>query len=125
MAPLQALFVLVRPALAICLFLLVAGCGPATQAPRPDPAVSTDAAAAPHGRIVFDCTPPEAQIVVDGTPRGTARELSRAGGLSLAFGLHRFEITCAGYHPFRIELNLGATPERLSVQLKPATGAPP
>ena len=106
--------------------VLAAGCGPSTPAPRPKPPTAPDAGpTAPRaGRIFFECSPAEAQIVVDGSPRGTAEELSRAGGLSLPLGLHRFEISHAGFRSFRIELDLGEKPERLRVQLNPVATAP-
>jgi hypothetical protein len=113
-------------ALYLASVLSVSGCGgaptpPPMPLPRPDAAAP---AAASTGRILFECTPPDADIVVDGTSRGTAADLARAGGLAIAFGLHRFEIARTGFRAFRIELKVGEKPERLRVQLKPIAAAP-
>ena len=109
--------------LALSLLFAASGCGPATAPPRPTPPPAPDAGPpAPRGGLIFfECTPADAQITVDGTARGSAEEISRAGGLRLPIGLHRFEITRDGYRAYRIELNVADKPERLRVQLQPVS----
>lgn len=97
----------------------MAGCGP-----RPAPVKSTarpdaaPASAVPTGKIEVDCSPGEAQIVVDDQPRGTANEIMQRGGLELPRGHHRIEIKLEGYAPFRFELILGEKAETIRVRLR-------
>ncbi len=115
--------------------LLPLACGPAAPAPRTGPEVGAPrlgpnpaphgaaAEAAPAGPTILvhiRCTPPDAQLSVDGRPLGPVSALPGGGALGLPPGLHRFEFTRAGRRPFRIELKLADAEERLQVTLPPA-----
>jgi len=109
---------LLAPLVATCL-LMIGGCG--TPAPPPVknlPATDTSPAG---GRILFECTPPDARVTVDGEPVATAAEISARGGLTLAPGLHRLEISHPGFRPYRLELNLKDQTETIKVQLEAVT----
>ena len=109
-------------ALFAALVLACSGCGSSGKRPEHRPPLTdamTQIRVEPTGRIVLDCTPPEAKVNVDGLDHGTAAEVARKGGLTLPLGLHRVEITLDGYRPFRFELILGDKPEQLKVSLQP------
>ncbi len=106
------------PLSTLCAIFLI-GCGaPATPPVKITPPVEPVAPAAAPGRIIFECDPPDAQVTVDGEARGTAAQISVQGGLTLPQGLHRFEISSPGFHPYRLELNLKAQTETIKIKLE-------
>lgn len=108
--------------------LLGSGCGPsAAPPPRTAPRMVGSPATQPaarSGRILLDCQPADAVVVVDGTQRGAVSEVARRGGLTLPLGLHRIEITRDGFRPYRLELSLGEKTETIQVQLTPNEAKP-
>lgn len=104
---------------ALLALALGVSCGPAGKQPVRAAPPQPDAAAANTGMIHVDCEPADALVRVDGEDQGAAAEITRRGGLTLPYGLHRIEITKEGHRPFRLELILGPKVETIKVQLQP------
>lgn len=108
--------------LSTCGLVALALCcsAPPRKAPeRPAPPAADAAAPPAGGRVSFACEPAEAEIRVDGEPKGTVAEINARGGLTLSFGAHRFELAHPGHQTFRVELNIGEKPEVIRVKLQP------
>jgi hypothetical protein len=66
----------------------------------------------------FNVDPPDAQISIDGAPRGAVGELAdRQGLLPLAPGIYQVSLKAPGFVTWRAEVALGATVETLKVSL--------
>jgi hypothetical protein len=110
----------------VALLLVIAACGPASTQ-KADPATKpppTPKHTGPTGKIIFDCQPKEAVVVVDDHMTGTAAELEKRGGLVLPVGLHRIMVTADNHRPFRFELILEQKTEKIRVRLQPSPQAP-
>ena len=83
---------------------------PADAAPRaPDAAVTG---------LVFTVEPADAQISIDGNPRGSVADLAdRRGLLPLAPGIYQVSLKAAGYVTWRAEVALRAGTESIRVEL--------
>jgi hypothetical protein len=62
--------------------------------------------------------PPDAELAIDGVPRGKVSELkTQSGVLALKSGIYRVSLTRAGYVTWRAEVTVNETPEALQVEL--------
>jgi hypothetical protein len=108
--------------LSIPLLVLQSGC-PAKPAKVTPPPTSKPAPAPPPPaptppKITFvDSQPSDATVVLDGQEMGTISELMAKGGLVVTAGVHRIEVRRSGYSPYRVELKVKETGERLTVLL--------
>ena len=119
----------VRLLLLLLSAIVAASCGAtASRTPQPPPKTADRASPPPPttarvavdlGRIVFDCEPQDATVKVDSVVQGTVRQITARGGLALPAGVHRFEVSQEGFHPFRIELAISAKRETIRVRLLP------
>ncbi len=94
---------------------LVIGCGgkpPAPKAPPPPPP-----AVEVRGTLALDIEPADAEVEVDGTPRGTASEVK---SLDLDPGPHQIVIKKKGFEIWRGEVALARTTETIQVRLVPS-----
>jgi hypothetical protein len=114
-----------RSSVAVMILMVVSvGCGTSAK-PPPVQSVEPSPSAQPEqdtGRMLFDCQPQTARVIVDGQDQGTVEQISAQGGLKLPRGLHRVEVVHDGYQTFRFELILGEKAETIKVQLEPAAG---
>lgn len=113
-------------AVVLILAVVSVGCG-ATTKPPPVQSAEPPPSAKPQqltGRMLFDCQPQTARVIVDGQDQGTVARISEQGGLELPRGLHRVEVVHDGYRTFRFELILGEKPETIKVRLEPDTETP-
>lgn len=98
-----------------------AASAPSPLPTQPGPAAPRAPNAAVTG-LVFTVEPLDAQISIDGTPRGTVADLAaRQGLLLLAPGIYEVSVTAAGYVTWRAEVALrtGTEPIRVSLARKP------
>jgi hypothetical protein len=95
---------------------LVIGCGgkpPAPKAPPPSPPPPV----AVRGTLALEIDPSDADVEVDGTPRGKASELK---ALDLEPGPHQIVIKKPGFEIWRGEVALAKASETIQVRLVPA-----
>jgi len=90
-------------------------------APAPAPAPPAGAPRAPDGAVtglVFSVEPPEAQISIDGAPRGAVADLADGQRLlPLAPGIYQVSLKAPGYVTWRAEVALRAGTETIRVNL--------
>jgi len=97
---------------------LVAGCGSKTSAPVVVAPPARTPVVTVAGKLTLDIEPTDAEVEVDGSPRGKASELA---ALDLAPGLHQIVITKPGFEIWRGEVALEKQIETIQVRLIPAT----
>jgi hypothetical protein len=109
-----------RPAaIAVVALFFLGGCAGATGLAGP----GAPRAAKPGLLIV--CQPEDAEVYLDGTLRGRARDYDgREGVLPLGMGEHRVELRAAGYEPRRITVDTAGARQRLELALTPLGTAP-
>jgi hypothetical protein len=92
---------------------------PATAAPAAAPVETTPRA--PEGAVtglVFRVDPADAQISIDGTPRGTVADLAdHRGLLPLAPGIYQVSLKAPGFVTWRAEVALRTGTETIGVSL--------
>lgn len=93
---------------------LVIGCGGKPPAPKAPPAPPSIAV---RGTLALDIEPADAEVEVDGTPRGTA---SQVRALDLAPGPHQIVIKKKGFEIWRGEVALAKKTETIQVRLVPS-----
>lgn len=100
------------------LFVLVLaiGCGPKAK-PAPVPPTPPPAPVAIRGTLALDVEPADAEVEVDGTPRGKASEV---GSLDLEPGPHQIVIKKKGFEIWRGEVALAKVSETIQVRLVPS-----
>tara|TARA_R110002096_G_scaffold361075_3_gene554136 strand:+ start:27826 stop:28185 length:360 start_codon:yes stop_codon:yes gene_type:complete len=102
--------------------LLAIACGSSDpKVAAPAPIVEVDAAPQVVSGIVFDVTPGDAEVIVDGEPLGIASEIGDAGTLELDPGLHQIMIRHEDYEIYRVEVTIGDTIEPMQISLKEKT----
>ena len=81
---------------------------------KPAPVAKPDVPAGPaSGKLALDIEPSDAEVEVDGTPRGKASELKE---LELVAGPHQIVITKPGFEVWRGEVAIETT-ETIQVRL--------
>ncbi len=90
-------------------------CGHAAAAPRVrirgggDDPVFAALVSAPSGNTLVRCAPPDAELDVDGVPRGFASDYDgRKRLLALAPGRHQITLAHAGFAPVAIDVTVSA-----------------
>lgn len=108
MVPSYAAATMIRVLLALA---LSCACGPNKAKP-----VTVTAPSAPVAMVVltFDVKPADAEVEVDGAPRGKASEIPT---LELAPGPHQIVISKKGFEVWRGEVSLETDPETIQVRL--------
>jgi hypothetical protein len=96
----------------------------ASQAASAEPAAPAAPAEEPRAPdaiatgLVFAVAPQEAQISIDGSPRGAVADLSSRGGLlPLAPGIYQVSLKAPGYATWRAEVALRTGTETIRVNL--------
>jgi hypothetical protein len=90
---------------------------PALPPPTLAPAPVAPGPAAVTG-LAFAVEPRDAQIAVDGEPRGTVADLAAAGGvLVLPPGIYQVSLKSAGHQTWRAEVAVRSSVERIDVKL--------
>jgi len=86
-------------------------------APDPEPPRAPDAILS---GLRFSVEPAEAQIAIDGNPRGAVADLAARGGLlPLAPGIYQVSLKAEGYVTWRAEVALRSGTESIRVNLAP------
>lgn len=88
------------------------GCG----SKKPTPTTSPTPPGVVLGKLALDIEPTDAEVELDGSPRGKASEL---GALELAPGPHQIVIKKPGFEIWRGEVNLEKTTDTIQVRLVP------
>jgi glucose/arabinose dehydrogenase len=111
----------------LALIASTAGCASAPAPRAPEPAVATPAPAAapepaaaalPGTGLEFVVEPRDAQILLDGEPRGTVADLAPSGGvLALPPGIYQVSLRSAGFVTWRAEVAVRSQRERIEVTL--------
>ena len=102
----------------------------AAPAPPPEPAPKPIETPPAPGRLILDVEPATAQVFADGYYVGVPEDFSvRRGGGLLESGLHRIDVSAAGYEPMTLDLRVSASqPVTVRTALKalppPSTVAP-
>lgn len=74
--------------------------------------------ARPVEGVAIACTPPDAEVYVDGSLRGRARDYDGTSGyLALTGGSHLIELRARGYAPERLTVEPGGALTTVSVTL--------
>jgi len=96
----------------------VAPASPApVTAPDPEPPRAPDAVLS---GLRFSVAPAEAEISIDGSPRGVVADLADRGGLlPLAPGIYQVSLKAPGYVTWRAEVALRSGTESIRVNLTP------
>ncbi len=96
----------------------VAPASPApVTAPDPEPSRAPDTLLS---GLRFDVAPAEAEISIDGSPRGAVADLAARGGLlPLAPGIYQVSLKAPGYVTWRAEVALRSGTESIRVNLTP------
>lgn len=72
------------------------------------------------GDLRLTCEPEDADVAVDGVPMGTCKDYSGGPrGLVLGKGLHRVDVSRAGYSPYVTYCEPDGTRTSLAVRLSP------
>lgn len=101
--------------------LIFAGCA----SPQPRPALFDQAAQGMKeskarrysGELVMRCDPADAEVWVDGVPRGACSDFAGGRGLSLGEGLSRIEVKKQGFRSYQTFIDAGGTRATLTVAL--------
>ena len=75
------------------------------------------------GEVTLRCTPADAEVAVDGVPRGTCADLGEKRPLRLGEGMHQIDIHKAGYQPYQTYFAPGGASLSLVATLHPLAGA--
>lgn len=104
----------------------------ATSACAPTPAERTrerarellSSARASEGDVSLRCDPEDAEVSVDGVPRGLCSDFDGSpAGLRLGSGLHRIEVKKAGHAPYVTSIDPAGARAVLTIRLVPEAGA--
>jgi hypothetical protein len=72
-----------------------------------------------RGDLVLSCQPTDAEVDVDGVPRGLCSDFSGGRGLQLGAGMHHVEVKKAGFQPYETYCEPSGTQEAVAVSLQP------
>jgi hypothetical protein len=72
-----------------------------------------------RGDLVLSCQPHDAEVDVDGVPRGLCSDFSQGRGIQLGRGMHHVEVRKAGFTPYETYCEPGGTQETVAVSLQP------
>lgn len=90
--------------------LLAAGCAAGGRVAGP----------ASPGALAFAVRPPEAEVVIDGSVRGQAREWTNGRVLEVSGGTHRLELRLPGYEPYARDVFVAGGVVKIDAVLFPA-----
>ncbi len=105
-------------------FGMVMACGTSkpptsTAIGTPDRVLRNEAPPASPG-IEFRIEPGDAEVYVDGERLGSARDVAAGGVLELSAGLHQIMIRHDVLKTYRVEVSIGDTTEKITVNLEAA-----
>jgi hypothetical protein len=73
--------------------------------------------------VSLRCDPADAEVAIDGVPRGTCADFGERRPLRLGAGMHRIDITKSGYLPYQTFFAPGGASLALTAALRPTQGS--
>lgn len=70
-----------------------------------------------EGAVLLDCTPGDAEVLVDGVPQGRCDDFGGGRALKVGAGAHALEVRKSGYRPYRSVVSPGGARVGLEVTL--------
>lgn len=103
---------------------LLAAAGCASSAPSLVPGVSAPQKSSRRSELVLRCTPPDAEVSLDGVPQGTCDDFDgEPRGLGLGKGSRRVEVKKRGFSPWESWMQADGTRVVMDVTLIPNGGS--
>jgi hypothetical protein len=72
-----------------------------------------------RGDLVLSCQPGDAEVDVDGVPRGLCSDFGEGKGIQLGEGMHHVEVKKAGFTPYETYCEPSGTQAAVAVSLQP------
>ena len=100
------------PLMLVASIVLLAGCFPKGQV----------YGVGNEGGLIFAVNPPEAEVLLDGVVQGRASDFNEERYLKVPSGKHQLEIRMPGFEPYRREIYISNSLQRIETALIQAPG---
>jgi hypothetical protein len=97
----------------------LAGCRTVADDPSSRAAELLEQSSQGKGDLVLACLPKDAEVAVDGVPRGLCSDFTHERRVQLGKGMHRVDVKREGYEPYQTFCEPSGTQATMAVSLRP------